>query len=110
MINMFKDHASSGIRPMPIRQPIGVTPVGVDAGLGAGLGAGAGAGGRGGGGMRAPIMGSFHKGGDVTKDGAYLLEKGEKVTAATTGSPGFSKRDSEYRRVYLSRKKKKDEK
>lgn len=46
------------------------------------------------------VLGSFHSGGDVKKDGVYELEKGEKVIAAE------GKRDSEYRRVYLNRKKK----
>jgi hypothetical protein len=54
------------------------------------------------GGRATPILGAFHDGGEVTKDGAYLLEKGEKVTPAAAGE----KRDSEYRRVYLGRKKK----
>lgn len=55
-----------------------------------------------GGGRR--VLGAFHEGGEVTKDGAYLLEKGEKVIPAADG-----KRNSEYRRLYLSRKKKKGE-
>jgi hypothetical protein len=50
----------------------------------------------------APVLGSFHEGGEVTEDGAYLLKKGEKVT------PANGKRDSDYRRVFLNRKKKND--
>lgn len=44
------------------------------------------------------LLGSFHEGGDVTKDGAYLLEEGEHVT------PAAGKRDSKYRKVYLERR------
>jgi hypothetical protein len=53
------------------------------------------------GGGAMSLLGAFHDGGEVTKDGAYLLEKGEKVVPA----PGKGQRDSEYRRVYLARKK-----
>jgi len=56
----------------------------------------------GGGSMR--VLGAFHGGGDVTKDGAYLLKKGEKVISSGDEAP---KRDSEYRRVYVGRQKKK---
>ena len=49
------------------------------------------------------VLGSFHEGGEVLKDGAYELKKGEQVIPTT----GDGKRDSEYRRVYLGRKKKK---
>lgn len=50
------------------------------------------------------ILGSFHEGGEVTEDGAYELEAGEKVVPADKKKKG---RDSEYRKVYLGRKKKK---
>lgn len=47
-----------------------------------------------------PVIGNFHRGGEVKKTGAYELEKGEKVVA----KPG---RNSEYRKVYIGRKSKK---
>jgi hypothetical protein len=54
-------------------------------------------------GPKVPVMGAFHEGGDVKKDGAYLLKKGEHVNPAEEEE---KKRDSEYRRVYLGRKSK----
>lgn len=45
-------------------------------------------------------LGSFHDGGTVPKTGPYVLHKGEEVIPA--------KRASEYRKVYLGRKSKKD--
>jgi hypothetical protein len=58
---------------------------------------------------RAPVgdagraIGSFEHGGEVHRDGVYELEKGEVVTPAK--KMGDNKRDSEYRRVFLKRKK-----
>lgn len=46
------------------------------------------------------VMGSFHDGGTVPKTGPYKLHEGEEVIPA--------KRASEYRKVYLGRKSKKD--
>lgn len=45
-------------------------------------------------------MGSFHDGGTVPKTGPYILHEGEEVIPAS--------RASEYRKVYLGRKSKKD--
>lgn len=51
------------------------------------------------------VLGNFHEGGKVVKSGAYELEKGEEVIPAkeTDAKEG---RNSEYRRIYLGRKKK----
>jgi hypothetical protein len=53
-----------------------------------------------------PILGSFHEGGDVEKDGAYELEAGEHVTPAKKEKKKEG-RQSKYRSVYLERKGKK---
>ena len=55
-----------------------------------------------------PVLGAMHEGGKVPKDGAYELQAGEKVTPAKKekGKAATAGRDSEYRRVYLKRKKK----
>jgi hypothetical protein len=58
----------------------------------------------GGGGARS-ILGTMHEGGEVPKDGAYELEKGEKVTPAKKKEG--TGRNSEYRKVYEARKNKK---
>ncbi len=66
---------------------------------------------RGGGGFKGRALMSLHDGGKVPKDGAYELEKGETVLPAEkpfklpkVDKP--KKRDSEYRRIYLKRRKK----
>lgn len=46
------------------------------------------------------ILGAFHDGGTVPETGAYIMHEGEEVIPA--------KRASEYRKVYLGRKSKKD--
>jgi hypothetical protein len=46
------------------------------------------------------VIGSFHDGGTVPKTGKYMVHEGEEVIPA--------KRASEYRKVYLGRKSKKD--
>jgi hypothetical protein len=54
-----------------------------------------------------PILGMMHEGGKVPEDGAYDLEKGEKVTPAKEKKDkAAAGRDSDYRRLYLKRKKK----
>lgn len=52
-----------------------------------------------------PLVGNFHEGGKVNKTGAYQLEKGEKVVANKEVKK--EGRNSEYRKVYLGRRKSK---
>jgi hypothetical protein len=54
----------------------------------------------------AAVIGAFHDGGEVKKTGAYQLEKGEKVVAKKDAKK--EGRNSEYRKVYIGRKSKKD--
>jgi hypothetical protein len=55
------------------------------------------------------VLGSFKKGGTVPKTGDYHLEAGEEVIPVDEAEEagGKSTRRSEYRKVYLERKKKK---